>query len=76
MQVRQQQQAQRLQAAAQRLSALDPQRVLQRGYTWVADAQGRPVVSANAVNAGDRLRAVWADGAAQVEVLQVQPREP
>jgi len=69
-------QAQRLQATAQRLSALDPQRVLARGYAWMADAQGRPVLSARSVSAGDRLGAVWADGSAQVEVLQVQSQDP
>ena len=69
-------QTQRLQAAAQRLSALDPQRVLARGYAWMVDAQGLPVLSAHSVSAGDRLGAVWADGSAQVEVLQVQPRDP
>ena len=69
-------QAQRLQAAAQRLSALDPQRVLARGYAWMADAQGRAVLSARSVGTGDRLSAVWADGSAQVEVLQVQPQDP
>jgi exodeoxyribonuclease VII large subunit len=76
MQVQRERQAQRLQAAAQRLSALDPQRVLARGYAWMVDAQGRPVLSARSVSAGDRLAAVWADGSAQVEVLQVQPQDP
>ncbi len=64
----------RLQAAAQRLAALDPQRVLARGYAWVEDARGEAVVSARAVARGDLLRAVWHDGAAQVLVQQVQPR--
>ncbi len=76
MQAQRERQAQRLQAAAQRLAALDPQRVLARGYAWMVDAQGRPVLSAHGVSAGDRLAAVWADGSAQVEVLQVQPQEP
>lgn len=69
-------QSQQLAAAAQRLAALDPQRVLARGYAWVADAAGRPVLSAHAVHVGERLRTVWADGSAQVEVLQVQPSAP
>jgi exodeoxyribonuclease VII large subunit len=66
-----QQQMLRLQAATQRLSALDPQRVLARGYAWMADADGTPVVSARSVRPGQQLGAVWADGAAQVEVLRV-----
>ncbi|MGL6112604.1 MAG: exodeoxyribonuclease VII large subunit, partial [Rubrivivax sp.] len=69
-------QAQTLQAAAQRLAALDPQRVLARGYAWVADAAGHAVLSVRSVRPGDRLRTVWADGSAQVEVLQVQPAVP
>jgi len=68
------QQALRLQAAAQRLAALDPQRVLARGYAWITDAQGRAVVSVHAVAPGDRLQAVWSDGSAQVQVQQVRPR--
>lgn len=67
--------AQQLQAGAHRLAALDPQRVLARGYAWLADAQGRAVLSVRGVQAGDRLDAVWADGAARVEVLQVRPRD-
>jgi exodeoxyribonuclease VII large subunit len=69
-------QLQLVQSASQRLAALDPQRVLARGYAWMADAAGRPVLSARAVHAGDRLHTVWADGSAQVEVLQVQPAAP
>jgi exodeoxyribonuclease VII large subunit len=68
--------AQVLTAGAQRLSALDPQRVLARGYAWMVDASGRPVLSATGVAPGDRLRTVWADGTAQVEVLQVQTQTP
>ena len=61
-----------LQAAAQRLAALDPQRVLARGYAWMADAQGRAVVSVREVAPGDRLQAVWSDGSARVQVEQVR----
>jgi exodeoxyribonuclease VII large subunit len=72
MQRQRQHHGQLLLAATQRLSALDPRRVLARGYAWVADAQGRPVLSVTAVSPGERLEAVWADGTAQVEVLQVR----
>ncbi len=67
-----QRRTQALRADAQRLDGLDPQRVLRRGYAWVAGADGRPVLSAHAVARGDRLRTVWADGAAIVEVRQVE----
>ena len=72
MRVQRERQALRLQAAAQRLAALDPQQVLARGYAWTVDAQGRPVMSAHAVRVGDRLGVVWADGQAQVEVRHTQ----
>ena len=76
MQRQHERQAQLLQAAAQRLAALDPQRVLARGYAWVADLQGRPVLSVHAVSEGERLDAVWADGSARVQVLALQPQDP
>jgi exodeoxyribonuclease VII large subunit len=60
------QQAQR--AHASRLQALDPRRVLARGFVWVTDTDGQPVQSVAAVRVGDRLRTVWADGSAQVDV--------
>jgi exodeoxyribonuclease VII large subunit len=62
----------RLEAAAQRLDAHDPRRVLQRGYAWVESADGRPVVSALALRRGQAVNAVWSDGRASVEVLAVE----
>ncbi len=63
-------------AAQERLKALDPQRVLQRGYAWVEAADGRPVVSARALHAGQAVRAVWADGHAQAQIVAVQALPP
>ena len=63
----------RLSGLAGRLDALDPARVLARGYAWVTDDAGRPVQSVQAVAAGQALLAVWHDGRAQVEVKQVEP---
>jgi exodeoxyribonuclease VII large subunit len=76
MQRQRERQWQRLESAAQRLEALDPARVLARGYAWVTDADGVPIVSALAVAQGQQLSTVWADGAARVEVLQVLPAPP
>lgn len=59
-------------AAQARLQALDPSRVLQRGYAWLADADGRAIVSARQIAAGQRLDAVLADGRAQVDVVAVK----
>jgi exodeoxyribonuclease VII large subunit len=63
-------------AAHERLQALDPRRVLQRGYAWVESADGRPVVSSHALRQGQAVRAVWADGRAQMEVLALEPLPP
>ena len=62
-----------LRAAEQRLQAHDPHRVLQRGYAWVEAEDGRPVVSVRALQAGQQVRAVWADGHALARVQSVQP---
>nr|WP_201492786.1 exodeoxyribonuclease VII large subunit [Rubrivivax sp. A210] len=69
-------QAHGLEAAALRLQAHDPHRVLQRGYAWIEAADGRPVVSALALRPGQAVRAVWADGHAQAQVLSVQALTP
>ena len=69
-----QQQAQQWQARQSRLQALDPTRVLQRGYAWVEDAQGRAVVSARALVAGQHVQAVWADGRAWAAIQSVTPQ--
>ena len=63
-----------LDALQQRLQALDPSRVLQRGYAWVEDAAGRPVTGAAGVQVGQQVRAVWHDGQAQAELLSVDVR--
>ena len=65
---------QRLDSLAARLQALDPSRVLSRGYAWLADNRGQPVQSIARIAAGDRLTAVLADGSAAVSVDAVQPR--
>jgi exodeoxyribonuclease VII large subunit len=65
----------RLAGAGQRLAALDPGQVLQRGYAWVESADGRPVLSARALRPGDTISAVWADGRAQAEVRAVDPAD-
>jgi exodeoxyribonuclease VII large subunit len=65
--------SQRLGQLGDRLRLLDPRQVLQRGYAWVESADGRPVLSAHALEVGQHVRAVWADGAAQARVESVSP---
>jgi exodeoxyribonuclease VII large subunit len=54
-----------------RLQALDPRRVLERGYAWLADESGTPVQSVSQLSPGQRLQAVLGDGSAEVEVRRV-----
>jgi exodeoxyribonuclease VII large subunit len=74
--VQQQQQQGRIAAMQARLQALDPQRVLRRGYAWVQAADGRPVLSVHALQPGQSVRAVWADGSAQAQVQSIEPLPP
>jgi exodeoxyribonuclease VII large subunit len=66
----------RMDAMAHRLRGLDPAQVLQRGYAWVEGEGGRPVVSVHALQPGQRVRAVWADGRAEAQVTAVEPLPP
>jgi exodeoxyribonuclease VII large subunit len=66
----------RLDAIEARLRALDPQRVLQRGYAWLSDAQGQPVTSAHALAPGMAVRAVLADGEASATITTVSHPPP
>ncbi len=66
----------RLDAAEHRLQGLNPARVLKRGYAWIEGEGGRPVVSVRALQAGQAVRAVWADGHADARVTAVEPLLP
>lgn len=68
--------AARLHAQGERLQALDPARVLQRGYAWVEGPDGRPVLSVRQLAPGAAIQAVWADGRAEAEVRRVEPLPP
>lgn len=68
------QQRHRLDALATRLIAADPGQVLKRGYTWLTDTHGAPIVSARSVEVGQSLCAVWADGSAEVNVVALSRR--
>ncbi len=64
----------RLERAALRLAALDPQRVLERGYAWLEAADGRPVTHAADTHAGQALTATLADGKVDLSVVTPRPR--
>jgi exodeoxyribonuclease VII large subunit len=65
--------AQHLAALHARLTGLDPQHVLARGYAWLSDAKGQPVQSVSGLEVGAVLQARLVDGAASVEVTGVDP---
>ncbi|MDE2402745.1 MAG: exodeoxyribonuclease VII large subunit [Burkholderiales bacterium] len=62
---------QTIEGLERRLHGLDPQRVLERGYAWLSDDQGRPVTHAAQARLGQTLDAVLADGRLRVEVSQI-----
>ncbi len=62
-------QTQRLERAALRLQLLDPQLVLERGYAWLSDAQGRPVTRCQQLSPGQIARATLADGTVDLKVI-------
>jgi exodeoxyribonuclease VII large subunit len=57
-----------LSALGGRLAALDPSRVLARGYAFVLDDAQQAVTSARSVGSGQPLALVWHDGRARVRV--------
>ena len=63
----------RIDVLAGRLHALDPRRVLERGYAWLSDPQGRPLTSVALVQADDVVQGVLADGVLQMRVTAGPP---
>jgi exodeoxyribonuclease VII large subunit len=61
--VRVQIESHRLLSLWKRLQAASPASVLNRGFAMVEDAKGRPLTRAAEIKPGQRLRAVFADGA-------------
>ena len=58
--------------AAIRLESLNPQRVLKRGYAWLADTEGRAITSVRQTRTGQLVRATLVDG--EVELNVTAPR--
>lgn len=66
--------SQQLDALADRLRALDPQRVLARGYAWLRNGRGQPIDSVRRLASGDALQAVLHDGTADLVVTTTSGR--
>ena len=63
------QRREQLERLSLRLDLLDPSLVLQRGYAWLEDSQGRAIASARQTQPGQALRATLADGTVDLTVL-------
>ncbi|MGY0195362.1 exodeoxyribonuclease VII large subunit [Leptothrix sp. BB-4] len=61
---------------AARHAALDPTRVLQRGYAWLSDDQGRALTSVAQLAPGQRIDAVLADGRIEARIDRIDPAAP
>ena len=70
--VRLERQRARWDALSGRLDALDPRRVLARGYALLTDAGGHAVTAVRGVEAGTALNAVLVDGTLEVAVTAVR----
>jgi len=64
----------RVNAMESRLRALDPARVLKRGFAVVRDANGRIVTGVDRVRPGDALRIDLRDGEVDAGVKRVRPK--
>ncbi|MCL1960830.1 MAG: exodeoxyribonuclease VII large subunit [Desulfovibrionaceae bacterium] len=64
----------RLHRAELRLAALDPRRVLQRGYAWLQDTGGQPITRAAQAAPGQAVTATLADGQIDMTVARARVR--
>jgi exodeoxyribonuclease VII large subunit len=67
------QKSQRLDTLGARLHALDPRKVLGRGYAWLSTQAGDAVASVSQLQPGAHLHAVLADGDADLTVQRITP---
>lgn len=63
-----QQHTQRRERLELRLAALDPQRVLERGYAWLSGSDGHALTRVGQMSAGQNVRATLADGVVDLVV--------
>lgn len=66
----------RLERVESRLRLLDPALVLQRGYAWLTDAQGRAITQAGMLAPGDKVVARLSDGSAALTVDNAGALQP
>jgi exodeoxyribonuclease VII large subunit len=59
-----------------RLHALNPRKVLERGYAWLGREDGQPITQVAQARVGDALAGVMADGLLRLRVTHVEPDPP
>ena len=60
---------------SERLESVNPMRVLDRGYTLMTDAEGKPLTSSRQISAGSEINIILKDGRAEAEVRKVEMRK-
>ncbi|MCL1811743.1 MAG: exodeoxyribonuclease VII large subunit, partial [Methanomassiliicoccaceae archaeon] len=63
-----------LQRYSERLESINPMKVLDRGYTLVADENGRALTSSKQIKAGSNINIMMKDGKAEAEVKKVETK--
>lgn len=56
-----------------RLTSLNPEQILSRGYAWIQDNQGHVISSSKQLYAGQVIQAQFADGRAQATINHSEP---
>ncbi len=69
--VQQSRQVHAMQAWDARLSALNPHKVLERGFAWLTDDAGQPITRANQAHAGGKVTGVLADGLLRMSITEI-----
>lgn len=69
--VQQGRQVHSLQSWEARLSALNPHKVLERGFAWLTDDTGQPITRASQAHAGGKVTGVLADGLLRMNITEV-----
>jgi len=61
-------------ASEQRMNAIDPTKVLERGYSYVTDAKGKALVSVTQISYGSDVEIRMRDGSAKAKVNEVNKK--
>jgi len=67
--------ASKIDSLEKRSAALNPLGVLERGYSYVTDSEGRTLTSARALLEGSIIDVRFRDGSAKAEVKKVKNNE-